>query len=51
MKVKLLTARSGEDGSHAAGEVIDLPKHEAEAYVAAGMAEAVESDQPKAKKK
>lgn len=49
MKVKLLTARSGEDGSHAAGEVIDLPKHEAEAYVAAGMAEAV--DDPKAKKK
>jgi hypothetical protein len=39
MKVKLLSPRSGTDGSYGAGEVIDLPDAEAKRYIADGLAE------------
>jgi len=40
VKVKLLTAMAGADFSHVAGDIVDMPDDEAEAYIANGFAEA-----------
>lgn len=45
MKVKLLTSRVGTGFVQEAGEVIDLPPHEAERMIRAEQAEAI-NDQP-----
>lgn len=39
LKVKLLTGRSGADGSHVPGDKLDLPVNEAVSLIASGQAE------------
>lgn len=41
MRIKLLTARSGVDGSFGAGEILDIDETEAVAYMVKGLAEPV----------
>lgn len=42
MKVRMLTGRSGPQGSQAPGDEVDLPEEEARAYVRIGAAEYAE---------
>jgi hypothetical protein len=39
MKIKLLVSRSGADGAHSPGDVIDVGPNEGERMIAAGQAE------------
>ncbi len=50
MKVRILVSIASPDWAYAPGEVVELPAEQAQAWVDAGLAEAVEQPAPQKKK-